>query len=287
VNSPAVLILAGLDPSGGAGLIADAQAVRDLGARPLCVPTALTVQSRSRARSFEPVSPSYLSEAVRALLEEEEIHAVKIGMLASPEIAAAVAKLLGDPRLANVPVVLDPVLAASSGAALFRGAHDSIAEARDAIHSLWATALLTPNALEAQLLLGLAEAPRSEEALERAGRQLVAAGAHAVLIKGGHASGAEAVDLLVERAVARAGDVLHANENGLHANQSAHPLRVARFAGPRLFSEDGATWPQLEARGTGCRFASALATGLALGKSASGAAAEAKAYVARYLRTAL
>src|SRR5471032_31113 len=90
---PSVLILAGLDPSGGAGLLADAEAVRACGARPLCVATALTVQTTRRARRFEPVPAALVREQSLALLEEEDVRAIKLGMLATPELAACAREL--------------------------------------------------------------------------------------------------------------------------------------------------------------------------------------------------
>jgi hydroxymethylpyrimidine/phosphomethylpyrimidine kinase len=261
--SRGVLVFAGLDPSGGAGLLADAEAIREAGAKPLCVPTALTVQTMKRARSFEPVAPDYFLAAARALLEEEEIGAIKIGMIGSPEIAAAIAALLEDSRCASLPVVLDPVLASSSGASLFRG---SVDDAQAAIRSLWTRAIVTPNALEAALLLAQRDPPRDEEGLGRAARALLDQGARAVVIKGGHALGDESIDLLIER------DALHANQFVEH-----------RFAAPRLLARDALTL--LVKRGTGCRFASALAAKVALGSSLPAAVLAAKTQVLRYLRS--
>ncbi len=257
---PRVLVIGGLDPSGGAGLLADAEAVHELGAHAVCVPTALTVQGRKRAHSFEPVSVDYLRAAILALLDDEEMHAVKIGQLASPVLANALVELLRDDRLARLPLVLDPVLTASSGASLFLG---SLADARASVRALWEHAVLTPNALEAQLLLVLPAPPRGADELEQAARAFIAAGARAVLCKGGHAGGTEAIDLLAER---------------------GEPL-VTRLVGPRLFAPatGGAAATALQARGTGCRLASALAAGLALGLPLPHAAASAKSYVERYI----
>ena len=253
-TAPAVLILAGLDPSGGAGLLADAEAVRAAGGRPLCVATALTVQTRARARSFQPCAPSFLLESARALLEEEDVRAIKIGMLGTPQLARAIGDLLGE--FPALPAVLDPVVAASSGALLFKG---TPGDARLAVMGLSVRALLTPNLPEACLLLGLPP-PGPEagaEAQEALARALVEAGAKACVVKGGHASGDEAVDVL---ATLKDGAVTH-----------------ARLAGPRLPGT---------ARGTGCRFASALATGLARGEDPLQAALAAKKLVAAYLREA-
>ena len=160
-----VLVLAGLDPSGGAGLLADAEAVRAAGARPLCVATALTVQTTKRARRFEAVDVRLIEESALALLEEEDVRAVKIGMIGSEEIGDALDALL--PRA--LPRVVDPVLRASSGASLLSGSPEVYLRlARDG--------LLTPNLPEAFELGDLGPA---------------------VLLKGGHREGETVFDTLI------------------------------------------------------------------------------------------
>ena len=168
MNPPAVLVLAGLDPSGGAGLLADAEAIRAMGARPLCVATALTVQTTRAARSFKLVDAALIAESVRALLEEEEVRAIKIGMVGDASNARAIRALLPQ----GVPVVVDPVLAASSGTPLFSGRPRELLE-------LARGAVLTPNLAEAEALL---EGPADA-------RTLLARGPAAVLLKGGHLPG--------------------------------------------------------------------------------------------------
>ena len=168
MNPPAVLVLAGLDPSGGAGLLADAQAIRAMGARPLCVATALTVQTTRAARSFKLVDAALIAESVRALLEEEDVRAIKIGMVGDASNARAIRALLPQ----GVPVVVDPVLAASSGTPLFSGRPRELLE-------LARGAVLTPNLAEAEALL---EGPADA-------RTLLARGPAAVLLKGGHLPG--------------------------------------------------------------------------------------------------
>jgi hydroxymethylpyrimidine/phosphomethylpyrimidine kinase len=169
-----VLILAGLDPSGGAGLLADAEAVRALGARPLCVATALTVQTTRAARRYESVSPALIEESARALLEEEDVRAIKIGMVGNAANASAIRRLLPD----DLPIVIDPVLRATSGASLFDGPAEALLQ-------LARGTILTPNIPEAELLLG----GPADAAL------LLARGPSAVLLKGGHADG-DPVDIL-------------------------------------------------------------------------------------------
>lgn len=246
-----VLVLAGLDPSGGAGLLADAEAIRAQGLRPLCVPTALTIQTSARALAFEPVEPAFALACARVLLAEEPVRAVKVGMLGTAAMARAVGQLLEE---AGLPAVLDPVLAASSGAELFRGGASA---AREAYAALWSGRVLTPNAPEAAALLGW---PPLEglAAQERAARELVARGAGAALVKGGHVPPPQATG----GAIALAIDVL-AEEGSL-----------VRLSGPRL---------SRGARGTGCRLASALAAGLSRGLPVQEAARVAKEQVLAYL----
>lgn len=251
MNGPCVLALGGLDPSGGAGLLADAEAIRARGARPLCVPTSLTVQTTLRARSHTPVDPDWLLEAARALLEEEDVQAIKLGMLGTLPIARAVTGLVAEAVAARpgLWVVVDPVLFASSGASLFDA---TPAQTRIVYAALSEHAVITPNAPEAQLLLGWGEPPTHQTALEQAARELVEAGARAALVKGGHASGPRSVDVLLKR------------------GGKPVPLAAERL--------------RREARGTGCRLASALAAGLARGQELSWAARGAKQWVLEYLQ---
>jgi len=178
MSAPCVLVLAGLDPSGGAGLLADAEAIRALGATPLCVATALTVQTRRALRRYQSVDSALIADCARALLEEENVRAIKIGMVGNAANARAIRSLLPT----GVPVVVDPVLAASSGAPLFDGPARALLE-------LASGALLTPNMPEAQALCG---GPADAEQLLREGPQ-------AVLLKGGHLEGTP-VDVLATRA---------------------------------------------------------------------------------------
>jgi hydroxymethylpyrimidine/phosphomethylpyrimidine kinase len=245
-NLPGVLVFAGLDPSGGAGLLADFEAIRAAGARPLCVATALTAQTSRRMHGFQPVSPQLALQTAHALLAEEPIRAIKLGMLGTASMASAVAELVAR---AGLPAVVDPVLASSSGGALFQGGAET---ARRAYAELWPFALVTPNATEAQALLGLAVPPRDADALEAAAKDLVGRGARAALVKGGHAEDAEAIDVLCDARGCR------------------------RFAAPRLPGT---------ARGTGCRLASTIAAHLALGRETDEAIRLAKRAVAALLTT--
>ncbi len=189
MTGPRVLVCAGLDPSGGAGLLADLEALAAAGARGWAVATALTAQGPRGARAVVPAAPEMLLAQVDALLEgsRELPRAVKTGMLGSGENAATLAERFGRRPLGRIPLVVDPVLFASSGLPLL-----DAPDARGALHALLARATLaTPNWPELEALCGHALA--SEEGAIRAARELPA---RAVLVKGGHRAG-EPVDLLV------------------------------------------------------------------------------------------
>jgi hydroxymethylpyrimidine/phosphomethylpyrimidine kinase len=193
-----VLVCAGLDPSGGAGLVADLEALAAAGARGWAVATALTAQGPRGAHGSFPVPSGTLLAQVEALLEgaRELPRAVKTGMLGSAENAAALAERLSDRPLEKVLLIVDPVLSASSGLALLDAGN-----ARVALDALLArAALATPNWPELEALAG--RALGSEEEAVRAARELPS---RAVLVKGGHREGAP-VDLLVRgRTVVRIG----------------------------------------------------------------------------------
>ena len=179
-NSPGVLAFGGLDPSGNAGILADAEAIRAAGARPLCVATAITVQTTRTVKKWEPVSPGLVGECAHALLLEEGVRGVKIGMIGDAKIAKAIFEILQHRR--DLPIVVDPVLQATSGTLLFKG---SLQAARESYLALAHGAILTPNLAEAQVLL---DGPPDA-------RVLVTKGPKAVLLKGGHLPG-DPVDVL-------------------------------------------------------------------------------------------
>lgn len=188
--SPRVLVVAGLDPSGGAGLVADLEALALAGARGWAVAAALTAQGRRGARGFEPVSEAMLLAQIDALVDGDRPRAVKTGMLGSAALARALANRLAAPPLRRIPLVVDPVLAASSGAPLFDPGALSVGEALlPVLTRAW---LATPNLAELALLTG--DDVSTDDAAVRAARRLPS---RAVLVKGGHREGAP-VDLLVE-----------------------------------------------------------------------------------------
>jgi hydroxymethylpyrimidine/phosphomethylpyrimidine kinase len=241
-----IMAIGGLDPSGGAGLLADALTIVSLGARAQAVATAITAQSARRVSRFVPLSPQLAVAQAEQLFDDDPPQAVKLGMLGDAKIARALAKLLAH-RLGRRPLVIDPVLKASSGATLFRGHAgrdyaDLFAEAR----------VITPNLAEAAHLLGEPIGPASDQRADAA-RELSRLLRCAVVLKGGHAL-ADADDLVAE-------------------DGEVHTLRAKRVP----------VQPGAHRRGTGCRFAATLATQLARGDDLLSATRAAKAYVRRYL----
>ncbi|MGB5624064.1 MAG: bifunctional hydroxymethylpyrimidine kinase/phosphomethylpyrimidine kinase, partial [Gammaproteobacteria bacterium] len=145
---PVVMIIAGNDPSGGAGISADIQAVSALGGHPAPVLTALTVQDTRNAYRVDAVEAAMVAEQARAVMADLPVRAIKIGLLANSEIGEVVADLLAEHPA--IPVVLDPVLVAAGGAALAEEALVTTLIKR----LLPAATLLTPNALEIRRLAG-------------------------------------------------------------------------------------------------------------------------------------
>ncbi len=241
------LTIAGSDSGGGAGIQADLKTFAALGVYGASAITALTAQNTLGVEAVLPVPPDFVRAQIWAVARDLKVGAIKIGMLATAPVVAAVADGLAD--FPGVPVVLDPVMVAASG--------DKLLDA-DAVETLRArfmplAALITPNIAEAAVLLGADEA-RNEEEMEKQGTELLARGARAVLIKGGHLRGAQAVDLLV-------------TAEG-----------IERFAAPRVRTRN--------THGTGCTLSSAVAAGLAKGASLREAVTAAKAFITAALKRA-
>ncbi len=172
IRPPIVLIIAGNDPSGGAGIAADIQAVTALGAHPAPVLTTLTVQDTRNAYEVEPVAPDFVARQAGAVLDDMPVAAIKLGLLGSAEIGQAVAGVLD--AHPEVPVVLDPVLVAAGGARLAEEALVQVLLER----LMPLSTLVTPNADEARGL-----APDAPDAAARAA-VMQAAGCPWVLHKG-------------------------------------------------------------------------------------------------------
>ncbi|CUW41170.1 Bifunctional hydroxy-methylpyrimidine kinase and hydroxy-phosphomethylpyrimidine kinase [Magnetospirillum sp. XM-1] len=242
-----VLIIAGSDSGGGAGIQADIKAVTCLGGYAATAVTALTAQNTHGVSGIHEVPPAFVRAQMEAVLSDIGADCVKTGMLASAAIVEAVAEGLA--ALApDVPLVLDPVMVAKGGAALLEGS------AAGALISLLVprARLLTPNIPEAEVLLGRAITGVAD--MERAALDLLALGPKAVLLKGGHLEGDELVDVL-------------ADGGG-----------VRRYAGRRIHTRS--------THGTGCTLASSIAAGLARGMDLSDAVECARAYLVKAIETA-
>lgn len=190
MNRGRVLIVAGSDSGGGAGIQGDIKTVTVLGGYAATAITALTVQNTLGVHDIFPVSPAFVAAQMRAVLEDIGADAIKIGMLGSADVMAAVADAL---ESVTCPIVLDPVMIAKGGASLMA------ADARTTLlkRLVPMATLITPNAPELAALTGLAT-NTAAEALA-AGRALAAKGT-AVLVKGGHLGGDAVIDTLIEAA---------------------------------------------------------------------------------------
>lgn len=184
-----VMSIAGVDPSGGAGIFADFRAIEATGVRALGAVTALTVQTEHSFFSYEPTSEKILRTTIRGMAEAFPGTAVKTGMLPTPDIVGIVADSIDE--LSFPHVVIDPVIVASVGARLVNEA------AERAIGELLVPRadLLTPNMPEAAALAGIEV--NDLASMEKAGRILRDKGARAVVVKGGHLDG-DAVDVLID-----------------------------------------------------------------------------------------
>lgn len=235
-----VLIIAGSDSGGGAGIQADIKTVTALGGYAATAITAITVQDTLAVHRVEPVAPDVIREQIDVVLRDIGADVVKIGMLGSALAGAAIFESLA--AYPDVPVVLDPVLVATSGGALGDAAVTDFLRAVIAARAV----ILTPNVPEAAALTG--GDVQSVEALWAAADQLMAMGARGVLAKAGHLADDPVTDVYFDGAVRYA------------------------FRHPRLTTR--------HTHGTGCTLASALATGIAQGLSAPRSAERAVAYVA-------
>jgi hydroxymethylpyrimidine/phosphomethylpyrimidine kinase len=242
-----VLVIAGSDSGGGAGIQADIKTVMALGGFATTALTALTAQN-TRGVSAVWLAPSqFIRAQIDAIMADIGADAIKTGMLPDTDSIETVAAFIEGLAPAR-PFVMDPVMVATSGDRL---------QSEEALHALKTrliplATVITPNIPEAELLLG---APITDEAGQtRAAEALLALGAHAVLVKGGHLTGATVTDILATR-------------TGLVA-----------LTGERIASTS--------THGTGCTLASAIATGLAQGMPLTDAVRRARAYVAAAIRAA-
>lgn len=237
------LTIAGSDPSGGAGLQADLKTFHQHQVYGMAAVTLLTVQNTIEVSLVEVISASLLRKQVEAVLKDIPPHAVKTGALGNAALIEVAASL----RL-KVPLVVDPVMVSKHGRALLCD------EAQEALRSklLPKTTLLTPNTQEAQVLLGrpVNTLARAEEAAAA----LALLGPQAVLVKGGHLSGPQAVDVLF------------------------YGGRVVHIVGPRLTTQ--------HTHGTGCAYSAAITARLARGETLEDAVRGAKVWLTSALATA-
>ena len=191
MSKPArLLIVAGSDSGGGAGIQADIKTASAFGTFAMTAVTAVTAQNTRGVRSVHLVPPAIVAEQIEATLSDIGADAIKIGMLGSADITKAVAGVLAK-TARRIPIVLDPVMVATSGAKLA----DAAAVTALKKYLLPIAALVTPNLPEATALTGMRGTKR--KAVEKAGRKLLAMGVKAALVKGGHATSATVDDVLV------------------------------------------------------------------------------------------
>jgi len=242
-----VLVIAGSDSSGGAGIQADVKTITALGGYAATAITALTAQDTLGVHEIVAVDPAFVARQAELMLDDIGADCIKTGMLHDSAITNAIADLL-ERKAAHLPLVVDPVMVATGGRRLL----DTAAVATLKRRLIVMAALLTPNLPEAEVLIG--HQVRSREAMMEAAYMLPTIGCKAVLLKGGHLEGPTVVDIL---ATAEGAEV---------------------FESPRIDTR--------HTHGTGCTLASAIATGLAQGLSMRDAVVRARAYVQAAIRTA-
>ncbi len=244
---PPVLVVAGSDSGGGAGIQGDLKTVTALGGYAATAITALTAQNTCGVSGIHEVPPDFIARQIEVVLEDIGAAAIKTGMLHSPGVIETVCGVLSS-LAPDTPLVADPVMVAQSGDSLLQP--DAVAALIE--HLLPQASVLTPNVPEAERLLGGSiDGPGD---LEGAAERLLALGPRAVLLKGGHLSGATVRDVL------------------------ATGEESTVFESPRIETKNN--------HGTGCALASAVATGLAQGLDLKAAVTRARAFVWQALAAA-
>lgn len=246
---PVVWTIAGFDPSAGAGITSDIKTISSFGCYGVACITALTMQNTLGVRRVEPIAPHTAKETLEVLLEDLKPSAIKIGMLATSGVATVVADFLEALTQPRCPIVLDPILHASSGAELLDREGVGILQSR----LLPLATVVTPNCQEAATLTGLAG--DDPEAMAMALQKL---GAKATVVTGGDATGAFSMDTLA------------------YSSQGMELIEILNA--PRIQSE--------ATHGTGCAFSTAIACGLARGESIPAAVTSAKGFVHRAIQRA-
>lgn len=259
-----VLVVAGSDSGGGAGIQGDIKTITMLGGYAATAITALTAQNSQGVFGIHEVPTAFLEQQMRLVLEDIGADCIKTGMLHSAGVISTVAKVLAD--YPDIPLVLDPVMVAKGGAPLLQQ------QALEALRTglIPRAVLITPNVPEAELLaqgIGLSGNQVIRESGYRGigdsgdmvsvGKALLVMGTQAVLMKGGHLPGDEVKDILITRS-------------------PDNP--ITHFTSPRIHTK--------HTHGTGCTLASAIATGLAQGMELAKAVERARGYVHEAIRTA-
>ncbi len=242
-----LLVIAGSDSGGGAGIQADIRSASAMGAYTMTALTALTAQDTHKVHAVHSVSPEFVTAQIEICLGDIGADTVKIGMLHDIPTINAVMDTL-KMKAPNVPRIVDPVMVAKGGDPLLAvGAETALRQ-----RVIPGAFLITPNAPEAEKLSG--ERVEDESDMERAGRKILAMGAGAVLVKGGHLPGEEILDLLVT------------------------PETMRHFRGSRIETK--------HTHGTGCTLASAIAAGVAQKMELESAVGRARNYVRRAIANA-
>lgn len=242
-NLPVALTIAGSDCSAGAGLQADLKTFSALGVYGLTAVTCVVAEVPGKVSRIAAIDPAMVREQIELLLASFPVAAVKTGLLCSKEIVELVATIFEKPAARKIPLVIDPVMIATSGDRLLEPAAVEIYQSR-----LFPLAtLVTPNMAEAAALTGLPVTNLAE--MRAAGEALRAKYGTRFLLKGGHLGGARAVDLLFDHDA------------------------VEEFSAPY--------WPGVSTHGTGCTYSAAIAAGLARGESLGEATARGKEFVSR------
>ncbi len=244
-QSVVAMTIAGSDSGGGAGIQADLKTMTALGVYGTSAICALTAQNTRGVQGVELVSPAFVVAQINSILSDIDVRAAKTGMLANAAIVTAVADRMAE--AAHIPLVVDPVMIATSGDSLLTP--DSVDAVRKKL--LPRARIITPNLPEAAALLGGKEAQSSEDVVVQA-RALMAFGSRAVLVKDGHGTGAEVADVLID------GDTVHV------------------FKKPRMQATN--------THGTGCTLSAAIASYLALGHDLPAAVEKAQDYVWNAIR---
>ncbi len=247
-----VLTVAGSDPVGGAGLQADIKTITALGGHAMSATTAVTVQDTTKVSDIMPMSADMVAAQMRAVIADLGVDAIKSGMLVNASIVGALADVLAEVD-EDVPYVLDPVLASTSGDRLLDEAATEVMVTR----LLPRAALVTPNIREAAIIAGVQIAGLDD--VRAAAKAILEKGARAVLVTGGHlAQSEDGVDNVTDLLLTGEGE--------------------QKFSTPRIMSTN--------TRGTGCTLSAAIATGLGQGRDLAQVIETARGFVRRGIENA-